>query len=165
MVREKGLNFEYRPAAEPLKILGDKHMLYRLLANLVSNALKFTSKGKIKLTAYRHKHEIRVEVSDTGIGIEPNQRELIFEKFYRAYTSRLHSTGKTKFMGAGPGLGLYLVRGIIEAQGGYVWVEDNYDPAGQPLGSKFITQLPRGDVVEGAALIKTQTPLYLPVRA
>lgn len=137
-----------------------------LLDHLISNAIKFTPDGgKITLRLSHPEDDwLTIEVADTGIGVGPDQRELVFEKFYRGCTSRLHSTGKIKFMGAGPGLGLYLVRGIIEAHGGYVWVEDNYDPAGQPLGSKFIAQLPRRDVVEGAALIKTQTPLYVPVR-
>jgi signal transduction histidine kinase len=139
--------------------------LLRILLDHLISTIKFTPDGgKITLRLSRPEDDwLIIEVADAGIGIEPDQRELIFEKFYRACTSRLHSTGKTKFMGAGPDLGLYLVRSIIEAHGGYVWVEDNYDSAGQPLGSKFIAQLPRGDVVESAALITA--PLYLPVQA
>jgi len=67
---------------------------------------------------------------------------LIFEKFYRASDLNLHSTGLTKFKGAGPGLGLPIARGIIEAHGGRIWVESNgYDEESLP-GSTFYIVLP-----------------------
>ena len=61
----------------------------------------------------------------------------IFEKFYRVGDIGHHSTGRTKFMGAGPGLGLYLGRSIVEAHGGKVWVESQ-----NGSGSRFIVRLP-----------------------
>ncbi len=112
MVREKGLSFEYRPALEPLRVMGDKHMLYRLLANLVSNSLKFTLKGKIGLRAYRYEDMIRVEVSDTGIGIEKEFLESVFERFVQRTASSL-----------GIGVGLTICRDIANLHQGRIWAE------------------------------------------
>lgn len=76
-------------------------------------------------------------MSDTGVGIDPRHRLAIFTKFYRLGDVHLHSTGLTKFMGAGPGLGLFLVQGIVKAHGGQVWVESN-----STGGSTFKVHLP-----------------------
>jgi signal transduction histidine kinase len=83
-----------------------------------------------------------VEIKDTGIGIDPKNHDLIFEKFFRVSDPGLHSTGATKFMGAGPGLGLTIARGVIEGHGGRIWVESSgYDQEKLP-GSTFFIVLP-----------------------
>lgn len=97
--------------------------------------------GEVTLRLGRSEGTLKIEVVDTGIGIKPEHRDLVFMKFYRTTNSRLHSSGKTKFMGAGPGLGLYLVRGIIEAHGGSVRIEDSHNEIPKP-GTKFVIQLP-----------------------
>lgn len=117
-----------------------------VLGHLVQNAIKFTPDGgSITVRLSRLSDAFQVEVADTGVGIEPRYHQVIFEKFYRIGEVRHHSTGKTRFMGAGPGLGLFLARGIVEAHGGRVWVE----PAGPPwgsegngAGSRFVVRLP-----------------------
>jgi signal transduction histidine kinase len=81
-------------------------------------------------------------IGDTGIGIDPRQQELIFGKFYQTGELVLHSSGKTKFKGGGPGLGLAIARGVVDAHGGYVWVESpGYDEEKCP-GSRFFVRLP-----------------------
>jgi signal transduction histidine kinase len=81
-------------------------------------------------------------VADTGIGIPPDDLERIFEKFYRVGDITSHSTGKIKFKGAGPGLGLTIARGIVEAHGGRLWVESpGHDEQICP-GSEFHVVLP-----------------------
>ena len=81
-------------------------------------------------------------VSDTGIGIDQQHHELVFEKFYQTGELHLHSSGQTKYKGGGPGLGLAIVRGIVEAHAGRVWVESpGYDEQNHP-GSRFIIRLP-----------------------
>ena len=67
--------------------------------------------------------EVEISVKDTGIGVDPQFQELIFEKFYQTGEVLLHSSGKTKFKGGGPGLGLAISRGIINAHRGRIWLE------------------------------------------
>ncbi len=85
---------------------------------------------------------IEVIVADTGIGIAPDDLDRIFDKFYRASDVMTHSTGRTKFKGAGPGLGLTVARGIAEAHGGCIWAESpGHDEEMHP-GSQFHVVLP-----------------------
>ena len=99
-------------------------------------------------------------VADTGIGIDPEHHDKIFEKFFRVDDTLHHSTGKTKFKGAGPGLGLTLVKGIADAHGGRVWVESlGHDEVNCP-GSKFHfaipIQQPKETAAEGPSLKQSQ---------
>jgi signal transduction histidine kinase len=81
-------------------------------------------------------------VQDTGIGIDARFQELIFTKFYQTGEVALHSSGQTKFKGGGPGLGLAIVRGVVEAHGGRAWVESpGYNEQTHP-GSRFHVVLP-----------------------
>jgi signal transduction histidine kinase len=85
---------------------------------------------------------VEVIVSDSGIGIDPEHLDRIFEKFYQTGEVALHSTGKTKFKGGGPGLGLAIAKGIIEAHGGKIWAEsEGHDEETCP-GSRFHVVLP-----------------------
>jgi signal transduction histidine kinase len=85
---------------------------------------------------------IEVTVHDTGIGIAAEDQVLIFEKFARMGNSELHSSGRTKFKGGGPGLGLHIARGIIESHGGTIWVESpGYDEENLP-GATFHILIP-----------------------
>jgi len=85
---------------------------------------------------------IEITVTDTGIGISPENQAIIFEKFGQLGRVDLHSSGKIKFKGGGPGLGLPITRGIIEAHGGSIWAESQgYDEKKCP-GSTFHILLP-----------------------
>jgi signal transduction histidine kinase/DNA-binding LacI/PurR family transcriptional regulator len=130
-------------------IAGDPDLLLKVFKNLVSNAIKYTPDGgRITLRGGRVVDArlgdcVEIQVQDTGIGIDPDHQELIFEKFYQTGTVALHSTGETKFMGGGTGLGLAIVRGIVNAHGGRIWAESSrHDPVGCP-GSTFFVRLPR----------------------
>jgi len=102
---------------DPLpKISFDAVHLREVLNNLLSNSLKFTNKGgKIKITARNLKDYVEVSVSDTGIGIPKDKQRDVFEKFYRVPSTR---GGQAKTIGTG--LGLYIVKGIVEAHQGKV---------------------------------------------
>lgn len=126
----------------------DPDQLYKVFYHLVINAIKYTPDGG-RITIHGHlvesgdrQNEVEIVISDTGIGIEPEHHQLIFEKFYQTGEVYMHSSGKTKFKGGGPGLGLAIARGIIEAHGGRIWVESpGHDEVNYP-GSKFFVRLP-----------------------
>ena len=85
---------------------------------------------------------IEIIVSDTGVGVDPSARDLIFSKFYQPGELSKHSTSKTRFKGSGAGLGLALSKGIVEVHGGRIWVESTgYDEVNFP-GSHFHVTLP-----------------------
>ena len=109
----------------PKVVVGDPVRLHQIILNLVSNAVKFTSKGKITVGVNMLKEDkesvtIEFSVSDTGIGIAGNKMEKIFENFQQASseTSRLYG---------GTGLGLAIVKQLVEAQGGTVQVNSKID--------------------------------------
>nr|MBN1229065.1 GAF domain-containing protein [Anaerolineae bacterium] len=126
-------------------IKADYKRLVQAFENLVTNAIKFTPDGgKINIIGQVYDKDkegrpvsIRITIEDTGIGVDKEHQEMIFEKFFRVGPVALHSTGATKFKGAGPGLGLSIARGIIEGHGGRIWIEsDGYSEETFP-GSKF----------------------------
>jgi signal transduction histidine kinase len=127
----------------------DARRMYQVFSNLIGNAIKFTpDHGEVSVTAQvlsDPKMQLKfaeVAVADTGIGIAPDELAVIFDKFYRVGESALHSTSKTQFKGGGPGLGLPIVKGVVEAHGGRVWAESpGYDEQRCP-GSTFHVMLP-----------------------
>jgi len=137
----------------PLPLVkADPNLLKKLFQHLLNNAVKFTpNAGKITVTAKALLHNaempdgaVQITVSDTGVGVDPDSREIIFSKFYQPGELTKHSTSKTRFMGSGSGLGLALSKGIVEAHGGRIWVESSgYDEVNFP-GSHFHVMLPMG---------------------
>jgi signal transduction histidine kinase len=125
---------------------GDPERLTQAFSNLINNAIKFTPDGgriKVRGRVVRGPESvIEIIVADEGIGINPKDHDMIFEKFYRTGSVDLHSTGQIKFKGGGPGLGLPIARGVIEGHGGRIWVEsEGYDEQSCP-GSRFHVLLP-----------------------
>jgi len=117
------------PDLPPVRL--DAEALAQALANLVDNAMKYSGDRRgLGVSAARAGHEIRIEVSDDGIGIPPSEHARIFEKFYRIGTS--DTQGRR-----GSGVGLTLVKHIVEAHAGRVTVDSR--PA---EGSRFVIHLP-----------------------
>ncbi|WP_305042560.1 ATP-binding protein [Geoalkalibacter sp.] len=113
------------------KIRGDAKRLMQVLKNLLSNAIKYSpAGGEIFLGAKAQAGQIVICVRDQGLGIPAQDRERIFERFFRVDDNARHITG-------GIGLGLSLVREIIRAHGGKVWVESEVG-----IGSTFYISLP-----------------------
>ncbi len=130
-------------------IEGDALRLHQVFGNIIGNAIKYTPDGGTVVVTARQlesqKEEpvfVEVVITDTGVGIDLEEQERIFDKFYRVESPDLHSSSKTRFMGAGPGLGLAIAKGIVEAHGGRIWVESpGFDPESCP-GSHFHILLP-----------------------
>lgn len=121
----------------------DGERLFQAIANVVSNAVKYTPDGgKITIDGRKLAEFIEILIIDNGIGIDTHDHEKIFDKFEPIGEVAYHSSGKLKYKGGGPGLGLPIAKGIIEAHGGRIWVEsEGYDEANFP-GSTFHILLP-----------------------
>jgi signal transduction histidine kinase len=124
-------------------LFGDPERIYQAFKNILSNAIKYTPDGgMIYVDGRILPGFVEVTVTDTGIGISAEDQETIFEKFGQIGKASLHSSGKSKFKGGGPGLGLPIARGIFEAHGGTIWVESpGHDEKNCP-GSTFHILLP-----------------------
>ncbi len=144
IIEERRISFTVRnfPGSDEMNF-GDSERLYQAFRNLIVNAIKYTPDGGwIEVNGRKLPGFIEVTIQDSGIGIAPEDHLRIFEKFGRIGSVSLHSSGKTKFKGGGPGLGLPITKGIIEAHGGAIWVEsEGYDDERYP-GSTFHVLLP-----------------------
>jgi two-component system sensor histidine kinase BaeS len=113
-------------------VFADKDKIMQVLVNIISNALKYTPEGgKIELSVTGDNKQVLVIVKDSGIGISKEDLPYIFERFYRADKSRSRGTG-------GSGIGLAIVKSLVEAHGGTVSVKST---PGE--GSEFTVSLPR----------------------
>jgi len=118
-------------ALEPAAVLGDAGALRRALGNLVDNAVKYTpAGGKVELSLLAGEGQARIVVRDTGIGIDPADAARIFDPFVRLDAARTRDAG-------GAGLGLALVRAIVDAHGGAIAVDST-----PGAGSRFTIRLP-----------------------
>jgi PAS domain S-box-containing protein len=147
---------------------GDREFLEEIFTQLLGNAVKFTPDGgEICIAALIADHNsleekapqlcrfnkrfyeqmgckcyIQVEVRDSGIGVDPAEQFNIFDKFYEIGEIRYHSTGKHKFQGKGTGIGLAIVKGMVEAHQGMVWMESPEGSEPDKRGSSFFLLLP-----------------------
>ena len=114
-------------------IKGDQGKLRQVILNLVDNAMKYTPKGGISVTTKINSGDksVRIEVTDTGVGIPPKVLPTLFAKFVRA-----SNANEVNVMGTG--LGLYVAKQFVEAHGGRVWAESE----GQDTGATFIVEFP-----------------------
>jgi len=144
---DRRINFDFTGLDVLPAVYADPDLIYKVFYHLVMNAIKYTPDGgEVRVTGkYLNGSEpphVELAVCDTGIGIDPGMKEVIFEKFHQTGEVLLHSSGKTKFKGGGPGLGLAIARGIVQAHGGHIWVESpGYNEKTRP-GSKFFVSLP-----------------------
>lgn len=112
-------------------ILASKQDIHSLLSNLLDNAIKYGKNGSINLILTEDQSSWKIELTDEGPGIPPGEREKVFEKFYRMGNEETRSS-------KGTGLGLYIVKKIVESHGGKIALTQNH-----PSGSKFVIHLPK----------------------
>ncbi len=139
---EKGLEFAFdSDPAIPNRLIGDPLRLNQVLVNLCGNAVKFTERGEVVVRSRLLAHEgstarIRVEVSDTGIGLTPEQQGRLFRSFTQADSSTTRKYG-------GTGLGLSIVRRLVELMGGSIAVESR-PGEGSTFSFDVVFQVPGG---------------------
>lgn len=118
--------------ADHVSLMADRNRLYQVMANLISNAIKYTQNGGcINVDVVDNKDFVAISVKDNGIGINESDLPFIFERFYRTDKSRNRTTG-------GAGIGLAIVKAIVLAHGGEVSVESK-----ESVGSTFNVVLPQ----------------------
>ena len=123
--------------AQNLTVKGNANLLYRAIYNLVENAIRYNHKeGSVNIALETEGQECLVTIADTGVGIAPEQRELIFEPFYRVNKSRSREFG-------GAGIGLSLVKTILKRHGASITVSEN-----NPQGSVFTIRIPLVDAID-----------------
>ena len=123
--------------AQTFIVKGNTNLLYRALYNLVENAIRYNNEeGSVNITLETRDQEGVIIIADTGVGIAPEQRELIFEPFYRVNKSRSREFG-------GAGIGLSLVKTILKRHGASITVSEN-----NPQGSVFTIRIPLVDAMD-----------------
>ena len=132
-VDAKGLRVRVNLTGDSFKMIGDRQLLKEAVSQLVSNAIKFSSKGEIWITCWTTGDALCLDVQDSGIGIPNDRLELVWNAFTQLTANSLKRGVE------GLGLGLGLVKYIITAHGGQVWVESK-----EGEGSIFGFKLPRG---------------------
>jgi PAS domain S-box-containing protein len=126
--KQKGLKLENDFPKTALRVKGDRDMIYRVFVNLISNSCKFTESGKIVLKAQKDEDKIIVSVRDAGLGLDKEDMEKIFERFYQKTASSL-----------GIGVGLTISRDIVRLHGGRIWAESE----GPGKGATFKVEFPQ----------------------
>ncbi len=117
---EKGIKIILKLDKDIPKLRLDVQRIEQVFYNLIENAIKYTEKGKLIIKSYQEKERVMIEIRDTGMGIPKQDIPKIWERFYRVDKSRTRKTG-------GSGIGLYVVKQIIEAHGGKIAVDSVED--------------------------------------
>lgn len=141
--QKRNLLINFTPSQWPVTLHGDFELLELCLHNLLGNAIKYTPDGGlITLSCRVGANNAVILIQDSGIGINKDDQVRIFDRFYTASDTQLHSTSKTAFRGGGLGLGLAISQGVIEAHGGRLWVESEGRDEEKLPGSTFYIELP-----------------------
>jgi len=147
LANKKGLSFALDIESARGRYLGDPTRLRQILYNLISNALKFTEQGEIRVTAVRQGEILEFSVKDTGVGIPPESLPKLFAKF-----DQLDSSTTRRF--GGTGLGLAICRELAQLMAGEIAVQSEYG-----LGSTFTLRVPLRWVGEEKAVAAPMAPM------
>jgi len=126
----------------------DPQLLQKALDAIIVNAIKFSPDGSLITVGGKVVQDermgkcVEIFVRDRGIGIDPANQKVIFEKLHQVGKVELHSSSRTNFKGGGPGLGLALAQGIVRAHQGRLWVESPGNDEATMPGSTFFIRIP-----------------------
>jgi signal transduction histidine kinase/DNA-binding LacI/PurR family transcriptional regulator/AraC-like DNA-binding protein len=132
MAQDKGLGWRCEIPFELPQVWGDRTRLRQVALNLVNNAIKFTAEGEVAFLIRIHHQMVTIQVSDTGLGIPPEEQEFIFDEFRQSERTTARGYG-------GLGLGLAICKRLVEIHGGRIWVESTGQ---EGAGSSFFFTLP-----------------------
>ncbi len=128
--KQKKIDLSFKPAKIP-PVFFDVDKMRHAIYNVIDNAIKYTDKGGVEVVTKSIKGKIQIRVKDTGIGVTQDEKQKLFKRFTRGDEAlRLHPEGT--------GLGLFLVKQIVEGHKGKVWVESK----GRYQGSTFYIEIP-----------------------
>jgi len=127
---QKGIKVEFTPLTPQPNIMADEDRIKQVFINIIGNAVKYTKEGSVTITQKIEGDSIRTFVNDTGIGMSPEAREKLFEKFYRI------KNDDTKNV-PGTGLGLWITKQIVEKMKGKIFVDSI-----EGKGSQFTITFP-----------------------
>lgn len=148
-IENKGITFEFLTDQEELYTACDPDKIERIILNLLSNAIKFTKpEGKITVSLQRQENMAILSVKDTGIGIPPDKVDIIFDRFSQLDGSLVRKN-------EGSGIGLSLVKSLVELHGGTVKANSQYGK-----GTEFIVKLPIKLLAEHQVRVDEFTDLY-----
>ena len=132
LAQDKGLEWQVSIPEDLPRVWGDRTRLRQVALNLINNAVKFTSEGKVTLRVHARGEIVTVEISDTGLGISPEEQGLVFDEFRQSERTTARGYG-------GLGLGLSICKRLIELHGGAIGV---YSSGEEGAGSTFYFTLP-----------------------
>jgi PAS domain S-box-containing protein len=144
--REKRLAISASGSDQPHCVYADERMTRRVLNNLLSNALKFTDSGEVRIRIEAKTDHVLVSIADSGIGIPASEQKRMFEKFHQVQRA---DRGRP----AGTGLGLALTKEMVEMNGGRIWFESQ-----ESVGTTFFFTLPfDSDIARVSVLLSRRT--------
>lgn len=150
MIRRKSLSYTVDVSQDTPTIVTDRTKLKQILLNLLSNAMKFTTRGGVSIVARPHAMGVRLDINDTGIGIRPEHLSVIWEDFRQVDQSRTREFG-------GTGLGLSITRKLVDRLGGSISVESIVG-----VGTTFTVLLPleapQPNAIESGGTIMSSLP-------
>jgi len=144
---QRKMNLMVRDLSSLPDVEADVNRLEQVFVGILTNAIKYSPDGSEIIVSGRLDSSaegawVEILVADSGIGVDPDQQTVIFEKFYRSESVLFHSTDEVRFKGAGPGLGLAIAKGIVAAHHGRIWVESSGRDEERCPGSTFCVRLP-----------------------
>ncbi len=128
--KEKNLYLKYDKPEHIPAVYADPDKVKEVLVNLIGNAIKFTHRGGVTIRVVEHNSDVVVSITDTGSGIKPEEKDLLFQKYSQLQNNYSQQTG-------GTGLGLYICKQNIKGMNGKIWLETNLG-----IGSTFFFSLP-----------------------